>query len=163
MLIGVGLYKLALATLGFFAVFRKHYRSALLIYYATYIEFVLAVILIFITWFMGASFGSILGQIPTMLINFYLLVVVNSYRHALRPTSFEELGDLPPPSDDSRPVHGFKENEDLSVTEADIALTIHESVPPRRETAFSGSRHLEEEEEDIDLGGSGSLRKNGTI
>ncbi len=57
----------------------------------TAVDAILGIFIGVLAWFTGMPFSALLSQIPTFIINIYLLVVIKSYRESLRSmnTSFD--------------------------------------------------------------------------
>lgn len=86
-LIALGLYALLGFLFGTIGVIRKNYRLITIFYIMTAVDAILGIFIGVLAWFTGMPFSALLSQIPTFIINIYLLVVIKSYRESLRSTN----------------------------------------------------------------------------
>lgn len=116
-------YTLTASILGFVAAFRRHLCSATAFYAMNVLDFILNVGIGVISWFAGASFTSLLAQIPSLAIAGYFLVVVKSYRQELLAEKAGGSGGMASSSRGGGGVisHGEDEDDEDGVNAADLA------------------------------------------
>jgi hypothetical protein len=90
-IIALGLYALVSSILGFVAALRQNYCAATALYVMTWVDVVLSVAILVISWFSGQSFSFVLSQAPGTAIAVYFLVVVKSFREDVRAQAHGHL------------------------------------------------------------------------
>jgi len=125
----IGLWSLAGAICGFLASLRKSIPGASGFYVVAIVDFVLGLLIQVISWFLGANFNVLLGQVPSLLLNAYFVVVVRSFRLALlRQASEVEAGGAPS-AGAGGDEEGVLGGDELELDEEDLDLELGEAAP----------------------------------
>jgi hypothetical protein len=82
-LIVVGVYTLIASSAAFVSALRRSLCATTLLYVQQVVDLVLAISIVTITWLGGGSIGSVLAQIPVLLLNYYFVLVIRSFRTVL--------------------------------------------------------------------------------
>lgn len=137
-LIIIGLWCLTGTILGFVAAFRRDLRAATGFLVIAFVDLLLAVLIGVISFMAGAPFNALVAQVPALLLNVYLVVVVRSWRVILQQEQQgqsssgggDKTGSQLPPAEEegSAAPSALAGHDDLDVDEGDIDIDLESGV-----------------------------------